>query len=183
MRARMPWQMVNPKYYGDTLGGRPSSGGGSAVGGASPTVGGAPKATQRGFGLHGSVEVHGHERALWYHDTSPREQGELVLHIDEAGALDWFQLTHTKWPHGREHVAEWKRGTELHLGSVASESPAHGAGGYRASSPTITRYSDLPHDILLEMTDYFLKHAQTLEEEVREGIARVLWGAMQVSEN
>lgn len=160
----MVWRLVDPKYYGASLKG---PGGGAA----------APKAAGRGFGLH-EGDVHGHERALWYQDGGSREQGELILHVDAGGALDWFQLSHTGWPHGREHIAEWRSGSELHLGEVAGD---HGDGSarHRPASPTIRRYADPPRVILLEMTDYFLKRAETLEESHREAIAAILWHAMQ----
>jgi hypothetical protein len=156
----MGWSLVDPKYYGSSL------------------ISSTPKAAERGFGLQ-EGEVHGHERALWYQDAGSREQGELVLHVGDDGDLDWFQLSHTGWPHGREHIVEWRVGSELHLGHVTGDGGGDGAARYVGASPTITRYAVPPAPILREVTDYFLKQAETLEDALREAIARILWTASQ----
>ena len=156
----MAWRLVDPKYYGASL------------------VSAAPRAAERGFGLHDG-DVHGHDRALWYQDAGSREQGELVLHVGEDGALDWFQLSHTGWPHGREHIVEWRTGGALHLGHVSGDGDGDGASRYVGASPTITRYAVPPVPILREVADYFLKQAAPLEDSLREAIAQVLWLATQ----
>jgi hypothetical protein len=72
-------------------------------------------------------------------------------------------------------VVEWSAGGGLHAGEVDG---GEGNGHYRAPSPTVKRFAEIPDALLVELTDYFLKHAATLEERHREQVAAVIWAAM-----
>lgn len=149
----MPWQLIDPKYYSRQIGGS--------------------AATQPAGNSHTSPSPH--KQALWYQDTTVLGAGELVLEVDD-GQVSWFQLSHTNWPRGNEHIVEWHSGGVLLAGEIPSEDEDR---RFRHSSPTVRHFAAPPRAIVLEMVDYFLAESGALAEAYRETVARVLWEALQ----
>ena len=109
---------------------------------------------------------------LWYQDDTLTGAGELVLWMDRQRRVVGFELSHTGWPHGKEHVAEWSPATGLRMGEVESgDAPA----GLRRDASSLVRRLHAPNPaILRDMLRYFDSHSGLLDPAHRQAISGVL---------
>jgi hypothetical protein len=146
----MAWQLINPRLYADHL--------------------------------HAVAQVgarSGSEAAvtLWYQDDSPVSPGELVVQLGDGGTLLWFQLSHTKWPHGHERIAEWRADSGLRVGEV-SGGDSDGAGHHRDMSPLVHYFAEPDPAVVADLADYFLSHASSLADGVADAVAQAIWQSL-----
>lgn len=119
----------------------------------------------------------GSRTVFWYQDDSSLDLGELVFWLDPAGAVEEFHLSYARWPRGKEHLAEWRRGGILRIGEVESGDADGGYGTMRRNmTPIVRRHAAVDPAILAEVRSYFERQATVLSERQREGIAAVLAG-------
>lgn len=116
--------------------------------------------------------------ALWYRDVGHLETGELLLWVDAAGRVQGFHLSHSDWPRGREHLAEWRDGHDLRLGEVDSGEGGGDAGSYKMS-PTVRFLGRPEPHLLAELVAYFDRNAAALEPRHREAVAAVLHAGLE----
>lgn len=159
----MVWQLVDPRYYAQEIGGALAPDGPLAAASDRQVTGG-------GMGT---------STALWYVDDSPLHTGELLLWLAGDATLEGFQLSHTHWPHGREHLVEWRRGRGLRLAEVDDgDGPREGAnhhGGPRRNRSPLVRYLAEPDDtVMQQLVTYFVTNAAVLRPGHRQSIAEAL---------
>ena len=115
----------------------------------------------------------------WYRDNDERDQGEMVVWLDNEDRVSGFELSYARWPRGHEHIAEWTAGKPLLIGEVDTGEHSGDHGPRRHMSPVVRRIANPDPATVKELFTYFTRNAGVLPVAHRTAIGRILADALE----
>ena len=112
-------------------------------------------------------------RTLAYVSRRAHDDGSLVLHLDQRGAVEHFELTYSPLVGGRDLVAVWDRVAGLRLGQTDGDREAQ-RGPRPHASPLVRRHRQPAADDIARLLAYVERNAAPVDARHRATVLEAL---------